>query len=273
MRTLITAAGLLLLATPAFAQDSDDQEFSGFYVGGSVGYGFQIGSKDETVIFDRGFDGTPDTITNTANANVFTPGFCSGRATSSANSNCDNDRKGIEYHARAGFDYQTGHVVIGLVGEIGKSDIRDSVSAFSTTPASYTLNREIDWNANVRLRLGYTVMPKTLVYATGGAAYARIKNSFETSNTQNAFLDNGKSDSWGYTFGGGVEQKLGSNFSVGVEYLYTRYNDDDYRVRATQGTASPINPFILFGSPGTEFQRSDPHFDFSAVRATATFRF
>lgn len=273
MRTLFLAAtsAAVLLAAPAFAQDMQD-EFDGPYVGGSVGYGFQKGGDSETILFDRGFDGTSDTITTTAGTNAFSPGFCNGSATSSANTDCRRDKDGIQYHVRAGYDMQFGNWVVGAVGEFGRSRVRDSVSAFSTTPASYTMTRTIDWEGSLRIRGGYA-FGKTLAYGTVGPAYARIGNSFTTSNTANAFADNRDSYSWGITAGGGVEHKIGSNVSVGVEYLYTRYNKDDYRVRVTQGAANAINPFILNGAPGTEFRRSDRRFDFHGIRGTVAFRF
>lgn len=275
MRVFIGAAlgALAISSVPAMAQ-TGDASFSGPYIGGSVGYSFQS-NANESVLFDRGFDGTLDTITTGAGLDAFSPGFCNGAATSaSPATGCRNDKDGLEYNFRAGWDYQTpSNIVFGIVGEIGKNEVRDSVSAFSTTPAFYTLTREIDWNASVRGRLGYAAGGKTLFYGTGGAAYAKIDNSFSTSNTANAFSNNGKTSSWGWTAGGGVEQLIGNNFSFGVEYLYTRYNDDDYRVRVTQGIAPGTNPFILNGAPGTEFSRSDRRFDFHSIRATAAFRF
>ncbi|MCP3728852.1 porin family protein [Sphingomonas sp. MG17] len=265
-------AALTIAAAPAFAQDGAG-EFDGPYVGASVGYGFQSDDSGEGVLFDRGFNGSLDTITTAAGANAFSPGFCGGAATSSANTACTKDKDGVEYHFRAGWDAQSGNWVIGVVGEIGKSDVRDSVSAFSTTPASYTFTREIEWDASLRARAGYVAGDRTLIYATFGPSYARIENGFSTSNTANAFANNGKSDSWGVSGGGGVEHKIGRNFSVGLEYLYTRFSDDDFRVRVTQGTAPATNPFILNGAAGTEMRRSDPRFDWHAVRVTAAFRF
>lgn len=275
MRFLIGAAiGALATTTgPALAQD-EGAAFDGPYIGGSVGYGFQNNDVGEFQNFDRGFNGSFDTITTTTGANAFSPGFCNGAAKGpTPASGCTNDRDDIEYHVRAGWDLQFGNWVVGLVGEFGKTEINDSVTSFSTTPAFYTMTREIEWDANARLRAGYAAGGKTLFYATGGASYARIKNSFSTSNTVNAFSDNGKSGSWGFVAGGGVEQKISRNFSIGIEYLYTRYSDDNYRVRATAGNAVASNPFVLNGQPGTEFSRSDPRFDFHAVRATAVFRF
>lgn len=277
MRTLLGAtAGALTLAVaaaPAYAQDApSDEEFTGFYVGGSVGYTVQKNDVGESILFDAGRNGSfGDTITTADGANAFAPGFCNGAATSSANIACKNDKDDIEYYARLGFDKQMGRVVLGAVAEFGKSEVSDSVSAFSTAPASYTMTRELDWNAALRARAGYAVGPKTLVYATGGGAYAKIDHSFATSNTENSFELSGDDKAWGWQAGGGLEQKLGSNVSVGVEYLYSRYDDDGARVNVGTGTAGPTNPFVLAG--GADFARSQNKFDFHSLRATAAFRF
>lgn len=266
--SILAASGILMLAAPA----AYAQEFDGPYIGVAVGYGSTVGGDQERVRFDRGFDGTDDTVTTTSGADAFSPGFCRGRARSTANANCERENS-IDYHLRAGYDVQFGNWVVGVVGEAGSSDLRDSVSAFSTTPASYTMTRKIEWDASLRARAGYALGGTTLLYATAGPTYASIENSFWTSNGQNAFLDNGDSKAWGVAGGGGIEHQFSPSVALGVEYLYTRYDDEDYRVRATQGIANAINPFILFGAPGTEFRRSDERFDFQAIRGTLTLRF
>ncbi len=283
MRTLMGAAtGVLALAvvsTPAFAQDGSSEEaFSGVYVGGSFGYTVQKNDIGESITFDRGSNGSfGETITTAPtatppNANAFAPGFCNGASTSSGNVACKNDKDAIEYYARVGFDKQMGNVVIGAVGEFGKSNLRDSVTAFSGTPASYTMSRELDWNAALRLRAGYVAGDSTLFYATGGGAYAKIDNSFYSiGNSANSFAVVGDDMAWGWQAGGGLEQKIGRNFSVGVEYIYSRYDDDDNLVRVGNGTAGATNPFVLAG--GADFKRSSDRFDFHSLRATAAFRF
>jgi outer membrane immunogenic protein len=277
MRTLLGAtAGALTLvvaAAPAQAQDAPSgDEFTGFYVGGSVGYTIQKNDRGESILFDAGRNGSfGDTITTSTGGNAFAPGFCNGAATSNDNLVCKNDKDDIEYYARIGFDKQMGKVVLGLVGEFGKSQVSDSVSAFSTTPAFYTMTRELDWNAALRARAGYTVGPKTLVYATGGGAYAKIDHSFATSNTANSFVVTGDDNAWGWQAGGGLEQKIGNNFSLGVEYLYSRYDDDKSGVTVGNGTAGATNPFVLAG--GADFARSQSRFDMHSLRATAAFRF
>lgn len=265
------AMSLALACAPAHAQDSDE-EFSGFYVGGSVGFGIQNNDVNETILFDRGSNGSfGETITTSGGADAFSPGFCNGAATSNANTACANDKDDIEYHLRIGADKQYGKFVIGFVGEFGKSEVRDSVTAFSTTPAFYTMTGEVDWNAALRARAGYTVGPKTLFYGTFGGAYAKLDHSFTSSNTANSFAVIGDDYSWGWQAGGGIEQKIGSNFSIGVEYLYNRFQDNESRVRVGTGTAGATNPFVLAG--GADFARSPSRFDYHSLRATAAFRF
>ncbi|MBA4043604.1 MAG: hypothetical protein C0471_04180 [Erythrobacter sp.] len=256
------------IASPAYADD----EFDGAYVGVSIGYDFLAGDSEETITFDRGSDGSfGETVTTATGANAFSPGFCGGEATSTANTNCEPDSDGVNFHGRLGYDSQMGNLVLGIVGEFGTADVRDSVSAFSTTPAFYYMERQIDFNAALRLRAGFTPAEKTLLYATGGVAYAKLDQSFETSNTANAFEIIPDDETFGFQLGAGLEQKIGDNFSVGVEYLYTGYNDDETLIRVTQGTAPATNPFVLAG--GVDFLRADDDFNLQTVKFVATYRF
>ncbi|RYD60318.1 MAG: hypothetical protein EOP58_16560 [Sphingomonadales bacterium] len=240
-----------------------------------MGYSFQSKNDDETIRFDRDLNGSyGDTVVTAAAANAFSPGFCGGAASTNAPAGgCVKDKDGVAFSGRAGFDKQWDSFVVGVVGEIGKPRIRDSVSAYSTTPASYTMTRKVDFDAGLRLRAGFAAGNSTLIYATGGLAYAKIDHSFATTNTANSFTGRGKDDSWGVGVGGGVEHKLGSNISLGVEYLYTSVKDDDYVVRAGPGTAPATNPFLLAGAGGTDFRRSEERLKYSTVRATVAYRF
>ncbi|HEV7288381.1 outer membrane protein [Sphingomonas sp.] len=268
------AAAIALSATSASAQDGSD-EFSGFYVGGAVTYDFQGNDPGERIAFDRNLDGTfGDQVSTDAGADAFSPGFCDGRAQSAIrDTGCENDRSRVSGAARVGFDVQRGNLVFGLVGEVGKANTVDFVSAFSTTPASYTISTRMDWNASLRARAGYAANT-TLFYVTGGGAYADLDSRFETSNTANSFTPTGGEDAWGYTAGGGLEQKISKNISVGVEYLWTDLKMDDYTVRVGRGTALATNPFVLApNTTGTDLVRSGDRLRFHSARAVVAFRF
>lgn len=265
----------LAMAAPAAAQDATGTvDWSGPYVGGSLGYSWQPSNSDETIGFDTNGDGEfGDTVTTVGGADAFSPGFCNGAAQGATPaSGCRNDKDGTHWSIHAGYDRQYGNIVAGLLLEAGKTHISNSVSAFSTTPANYVMTRSLDWNAALRARVGLAT-GRTLLYATGGVAYGRVQNSFDTTNGLNAFTETKRKESaWGWTAGGGVEQMVADNFSIGVLYKYTRYDAGDYRVNASQGAAPATNPFVITPAGSTDFARAG-RFDNHAVKATASFRF
>lgn len=268
---LTTGVAAMAFASPAMAQ-SDDKPFNGVYISATGGHDFQPNDVGESISFDRNTDGTfGDAVTTAAGANAFTPGFCNGQARGATpDLGCVNDRDSWSYSGRVGYDRQYGNIVVGLVGEFGSSEIRDSVSAYSITPASYALNREILYNAGLRARIGYAA-DHTLFYATGGGAYARVNNYFRTTNTVNTFTTNGDSNAWGFAVGGGVEQKITKHISLGIEYMFTRLQDDDYRVRVSGGPAA--SPFTQGGASGTDLARSFEKFRYHGIKGTISYRF
>ena len=285
MRTLhllSIAAVSLASAAPALAQDgmamssapvSDAAPFSGLYFGGSVGYDLQPNDGRSTIRFDRGRNGSfGEAVTTATGADAFSPGFCGGSALgNSAAGGCRRDKDDISYSGRVGFDANFQPFVVGLVGEFGTTDIKDSVTAFSTTPAAYTMERSVKWEAALRARAGFVAGNSTLIYGTAGPSYAKIRNRFFTTNTANAFSATGNDKVYGFNAGAGIEQKIGSSLSVGVEYMFHRYKDNDARVSVTQGTSGATNPFVL--ANGVDFRRSDTRFEWNSLKATAAFRF
>lgn len=270
---MLASVSMAVAATPAYAQ-SEDEQWEGAYIGGSIGLAAQKNDRNEGVLFDTNRDGNfGDTVRTTTGANAFSPGFCGGAANGRTPiEGCRGDKDGLEYNIRAGYDVQKGNIVYGFVVEGGKNEASDSVSAFSTTPAFYYFTRELDYSLGARARVGYAARG-ALFYGTGGVAYGKINNEFETSNTANSFTDNGSTNSWGYSYGGGAEVKVAKNLSIGLEYLYTNYVDDDYVVSVGPGTAPITNPFRIVNANGTDMRRSDSDFEMHNIRFTAAFRF
>lgn len=266
-------AGLALLASPAAAQETN---FQGLYVGGSIGLAFQGDDADDSLVFDTDQDGEfDDTVNTTAPANAFSPGFCSGAAQGmTPGDDCDDDGKELEYALRVGYDGRLGSsFVAGLLFEASKSEGGDATSGFSTTPASYTTLRELDYALSLRGRLGFVAGDSILIYGTGGGSYAKLDHDFATTNTANTFTQvNDDEMVWGWQGGGGVEVMLGRSLSIGAEYLFHTYKDDDYYVAVGQGTAPDTNPFLLV-SGGTNLRQNNTDFDFQTVRATVSLHF
>ncbi|WP_373487167.1 outer membrane protein [Blastomonas sp.] len=273
--TAVSLIAMAMLSTPAFAQTvKEDSDFDGVYIGGHVGYAAQPNDGGERVLFDTTGDGNfNNVVRTTTGADAFGPGFCRGRANANnAGAGCITDQNGLDYGIRIGADKRYGNFVLGALIEGNRSEAKDFVSAFSSTPANYTFTRELDYAISARARAGYTPGGGILFYATGGASYGRIENSFQTSNGANAFANNGNDWSWGYQAGGGAEAKIARNMSIGMEYLYNSYTNDDFVVNVSRGTAPATNPFLL-ASGETDMRRSDRSFNFHSLRVTTMFRF
>lgn len=275
---LATAVLAGAFAQPAFAQDADPQFFDGFYVGGSFGLDAIDDERGEGIVFDTDGDGEyGDGVITTTGSDAFNPGYCNGAANGAeASDGCSDDKSRYGYGVRIGFDQRIGNgpVVAGLLVEGALSESEDYSTGFSTTPASYTFVRGLDKSVALRGRLG--VSPgsgRGLLYVTGGVAYADIDHDFVTTNTANSFTMT-NDDDWqlGGQIGAGGELYLTDNISFGLEYLYSRYDDDDAYVLVGAGSAPATNPFLL-DSGETALRPSDPNLNIHSIRTTLNFRF
>ncbi|HEY6256223.1 MAG TPA: outer membrane protein [Xanthobacteraceae bacterium] len=109
----------------------------------------------------------------------------------------------------AGVNWQTGHAVFGLEGDIDWSNLKGTTTS-ATCPAGCTT--QTDWLATARGRAGYA-FDRFLPYVTGGVAVGDIKAStpgFAGATQTNA----------GWTAGGGVELALTNNWTAKAEYLH-----------------------------------------------------
>lgn len=276
----VCAAGFT--AVPALAQDdwegSPDDFYNGLYVGGTFSLDQIDDSGGDRVVFDTDQDGTFDnTVRTSAGANAFSPGFCSGQPNSfRANGGCAGDDTGHGYSVRVGYDRRIngGPFVAGLLIEGAKSDSMDSTTAFSTTPANYVASRGLDYSIAGRGRIGYSPGEgRGLFYVTGGLAYGRIDHEFTTTNGANSFTQvNDDEMQWGGQIGAGAELIVAGGFSIGMEYLYQRFDDDDYYVAVGPGSAPATNPFLL-RSGGTNLRPEDTDLKIHSLRATVGFHF
>lgn len=282
MRTFNIAAAvgtILVIATPAAAQD-----WRGPYIGVSVGGAMVDDDKDERVVFDTNLDGGfNDTVRNAAMVDAFGPttanpgGFCGGKARGNnfASGCLDDDDVVGDFALRAGWDFQTGPWVYGVVVEAASVNVEDFATAFSITPAAYQFKRELgDALYAARLRGGRT-WGRALIYATGGVATAKVTDSYFTTNTANSFTPlTSEDDATGYQLGAGVETWLTDRLTLGVEYLYTNLDaGDGLTVRTGPGTAPATNPFLIVNPQGTDQRRMSDELAFQSFRVTLAARF
>lgn len=196
--SLASLAALALLASVGAAQAADLPaplpshqaplaavvplyDWTGFYLGAQVGYGWgdASGTQNAGGTF---FPVVPYTI----------------------------DPAGALAGGHIGFNYQTGALVVGAEADLEASNLNGSnvISAFDQT---YFFNTEADTLASIRGRAGWAY-ERLMLYATGGVAWGRVTTPP---------LDRLDGWRTGWTAGAGVEYALARNWSAKFEYRYT----------------------------------------------------
>lgn len=262
------------VVSPAAAQQDPSSHFNGPYIEGFAGVATRSNDNGSTLEFDTNQDGRYGDTVTAGGSDAFSRGFCNGQALGPNPSNgCKGDESNVEYGGRIGYDSRMNNFVIGGLIEASKNKAIDTTTGFSTTPASYALQRKLDYNVSARLRAGYTPGGGVLFYVTGGGGLAKIDHRLFTTNTTNSFdiKRDGKAV-WGWQLGGGGQLMVADNVSLGMEYLYNRYKDDKSYVLVGKGAAPVTNPFVAT-SGATRMRVEDTRFDYHSLRATVGFHF
>jgi len=186
-------------------------DWSGFYIGGNVGYswgrertdGNLTGTQNVSVFRTAG----PTLVTSVNNVLGTLPLI--GRA----------DVNGIVGGGQFGYNWQRGTWLFGLEADFQGSNERataDVCTVAGCPPGSavFTANYKLDWFGTARGRVGFLPTERVLLYATGGLAYGHL-----SADTPFFPLSWGSTRA-GWTVGAGVEAAIDRNWSVKLEYLY-----------------------------------------------------
>ncbi len=247
MKKLLTAAVTLAVFTamsPAGAAPRSVPLWSwtGFYVGGNLGYSW--GNDSGPITLSDSVLGPLSSVSG----NTALDGIIGGGQTG-YNWQIANWVYGLEADIQA--SGQRGNAITGCPGGTGTGTsltlatlngpcslghLGDSAS-FSVAgfPVSDTLSEKLDWFGTFRVRVGPTITPTILTYITGGLAYGQISVSNAVSGANvtglqgtNTFTvvpgaGGGISNSTiklGWTIGGGIEGVLWGNWTGKIEYLF-----------------------------------------------------
>ena len=177
------AVAAALTAAPAFAADMPAQapvytkalavaavyDWTGFYVGGNIGYGWGENTDPSLSVINPGDDGSIGSFLTGL------PGFASGNLFPNLNPS------GVFGGGQIGYDQQFGTWVLGVVADIQASDFKAS-GLVSTPPATTgstldeSLSAKINWFGTVRGKAG-VAMNDWLFYGTGGLAYGNTEST------------------------------------------------------------------------------------------------
>jgi outer membrane immunogenic protein len=154
---------------------------------------------------------------------------------------------GVVGGLHAGYNYQISQFVLGIEGDVEGSSYSGSGAdpGVARPFTAYTTN--IPVQGSIRGRVGFA-WDRVLFYATGGAEFADIRNTYTTPGIAPgglAFLalpaipagyDSFSTGRVGWTVGGGVEYAIDPNWTIRAEYRYTNYGSfNEYLVNTYPG--------------------------------------
>jgi len=250
---LASAAFVLFAGTSALAADMRLKapppppafSWTGFYVGGNLGYSWGRASTDltETVI-------TTATITTLAGTPI-----ASATATTTSVGSDTAKLNGALGGFQAGYNWQVDRTVWGLEGDIQGTGERGGVTicpvAAGVAPGPClgptgtlfgTANYRLQWFGTLRGRVGVT-FDRILLYATGGLAVGEVKADYVDGTVGGTTLNplaagSASTTRTGWVFGGGIEGAIDRNWSIKAEYLHMDFGSLD------QGISASGVPFI-----------------------------
>jgi outer membrane immunogenic protein len=222
----VSAADLRLpVKAPAMAP-AVVYNWTGFYVGGNVGYSW--GDADNDVA------GTFSTITRTrqfrtASGPVPGPGFTdvtSAPVVAAATGTSKGRFDGVIGGVQTGYNWQIDRTwVFGIETDFQGSGERGSttVCVSASCLAFVTSETKLRWFGTLRGRIGVLVDPRIMLYGTGGLAYGNFDLNYGSTLFGIAGAASVNTTRIGWTVGGGIEGALDNNWSIKAEYLYADY--------------------------------------------------
>lgn len=221
----VIAVSAIALAAPAFANGYGaveapppvitpvpmaDDFWSGFYVGGALGYG----SANYDIMGDLDFGTPPNDVSLAANLP-------------------DLGAEGFIGSLQAGYSHQfSGGFVVGvqLDGTWGgiENDTSISLDVGGNTEFEFDYDLTVSQMYTLSLRGGFLVNPDTQLYGLVG--YTRGTFDGDLSVAFDGFSDSGdySFELNGLSFGGGVETRVTDAVSVGIEYRMTNFEDYEF---------------------------------------------
>ena len=159
--------------------------WTGLYIGAHVGYGWSDA--------DWQFADTPGISTN----HMANGGLLGGQI---------------------GYNFQVQKLVFGLEADLSSTWLQGSAAC--PNPA-FNCGHSYNWMGSLRGRVGLAVNDnRTLLYATGGAAWADVDYAAKDAVTGATFGTGFSQTHLGWVAGGGIEHMLTPNLTARIEYLY-----------------------------------------------------
>jgi outer membrane immunogenic protein len=248
-----TVALILSLAVLAFfvlptAADATAFTWRGFYIGGTAGAGF--GGDSSSVDLD-GFNylvdnPIPGEVTKVGAESAFIGGV------------------------EIGYNHTVNRMVLGIEADLSGFNFRAAEipnSSRTDWGSDTRVSVEMNWLSTVRGRLGIA-MDRWLIYGTGGVAFSDGEyRNHDFCNTVppcgGGLIDAQGDMGTGWTVGGGVEFGWMANWTAKAEYLFVRFDGEEY-----SGTANYPPP-----RAPVDYRFSASAADFNIIRVGLNYKF
>ena len=187
----LTATAVGALASPALAQDANET-FTGLRAEALLGYDISnAGSSTDNDV----------------------------------NEEDDESIDGLLYGVGVGYDFSAGSFVIGAEAEFSESTAKVEFGDTARDAENFGFGRVgAGRDLYFGVRGGFLATPSTLVYAKGGYTNARYDVLASDGETE---LDT-RIDTDGFRLGAGVEQAIGRQGFVKLEYRYSNYSEAEF---------------------------------------------
>ena len=213
------SAADMAVKAPPMAAPVAIYNWTGFYVGGNIGYGW--GQAD----------------------NNFFPLPSPAQFVNLAVQDLNSDPRGVIGGGQIGYNWQRGKFVYGFEADIQGADVTGRVTVTpiiqnngTPFPSGFLASGErLTWFGTVRGRFGFAPVDRLLLYVTGGFAYGNVDYYSETNfrpvgTTQ--YLASFSNTKIGWTVGAGGEWAFANNWSVKAEYLFIDLGNQNAVVNA-----------------------------------------
>jgi len=150
------------------------------------------------------------------------------------------DIDGLLGGGQVGFNYQTGHWVLGAEIDGGWTDYYGNTKCgqFVGTIVSYTCNTQINSLGTVAARVGQAY-GNVLLYGKAGGAWAN--ESYDARSLTTGLIFRGDQIRLGWTLGYGIELAILPNWSVKAEYNYLWFGDESVTLTNQSAAQSVVN--------------------------------
>jgi outer membrane immunogenic protein len=144
-------------------------------------------------------------------------------------------KAGVTGGAQAGYNWQAAPGwILGVEGDAGflnNSRTFCQINNNCSSASAIIYSSKSDFVSTLRARAGWIAWQRALLYATGGAAWVHVEDSFLDTGT---VIQQSKTLS-GWTVGGGLEAAIGGHWTVKAEYLYIDVGSHSFATTSPAG--------------------------------------